>query len=61
MMNFNKAIASSKTCTCIGMTALGALIGLTAAKLLVTHCRCVEGLTCKARRAEKAIEERLGR
>ncbi|MBO5767210.1 MAG: hypothetical protein J6R45_06120 [Clostridia bacterium] len=51
MMNFNKAIASSKACTCIGMAALGALIGLTAAKILVTHCRCAEGLTCKAKKA----------
>lgn len=58
-MHFKKTIASNKLCTCVAMTALGAIAGWATAKLLITHCCCVENLACKAKKAIKAVEDKL--
>ncbi len=59
MMNLNKAIAGNKACTCIGMTALGAILGWTTAKIIITHCCCAETLACKAKKAVQAVEDKI--
>ena len=59
MMNFKKAIASKKGCTCTAMVLLGALSGYITAKLLITHCCCCESIACKAKKAFKTLEEKM--
>lgn len=59
MMNLNKAIAGNKACTCIAMTALGAILGWATAKIVVTHCCCAETLACKAKKAVQAVEDKI--
>ncbi|MBQ1206784.1 MAG: hypothetical protein IIW39_03035 [Clostridia bacterium] len=59
MMNFKKTVASKKGCTCVTLALFGALMGFAAAKMLVHHCCCSESLACKAKKAFKAVEEKI--
>lgn len=59
MMHFRKAVAGNKMCACIAMTALGAIAGWATAKLIITHCCCAETLACKAKKAIKAVEDKM--
>lgn len=59
MMTMKKMIASNKMCVYAAMTVLGAMVGMTVAKTLVTHCCCAEKLKCKAKKAFKTMEDML--
>ncbi len=59
MMNFSKTVASKKGCTCLTMAAVGALAGYFAAKMLVKHCCHNGSFACKAKKAFKAVEEKI--
>ncbi len=43
----------------MAMTAMGAMMGMLAAKMLIKRCRCTEQLKCRAKKAFKAVEEKL--
>lgn len=57
MMRMKKMIATNKACTCLACTAMGAMIGMAAAKMLISHCCCAEKLKCKAKKALKNMED----
>lgn len=59
MMSMKKMIAANKMCTYVAFTALGAMIGMAAAKMAVQHCCCAEKLKCKAKKAFKAMENKI--
>ena len=59
MKNLNKAIACNRGCTCIAMAAMGAILGVTAAKILIAHCCFAESLGCKAKKCVQAVEDKL--
>ena len=58
-MMMKKMISANKACTCIAMSAMGAMMGMLAAKMLIKRCCCAEQLKCKAKKAFKAVEEKL--
>ena len=57
--SMKKMVASNKLCTCMIMTAMGSMIGMLAAKYLITNCCCAEKLKCKAKKAFRAMEEKI--
>lgn len=59
LMNFKKMIAGNKACTCLTMTAVGALMGFAASTLLYKHCCCCATIAGKAKKAFKAVEDKL--
>ncbi|MBO5870575.1 MAG: hypothetical protein J6Q89_07495 [Clostridia bacterium] len=59
MMNLNKMIAQNKKCACVAMTVIGAIAGWATAKLIITHCCCTQTLACKAKKAIKAVEDKM--
>lgn len=59
MMNMKKMIAANKFCTCVAFSALGAAMGMAAAKMLITNCCCAEKLKCKAKKAIKTMEDAI--
>ena len=56
MMRMKKMIATNKACTCLAFTAMGAMMGMAAAKMVINHCCCAEKLKCKAKRALKNMD-----
>lgn len=59
MMSMKKMISKNKLCAFMVLTAVGAAAGMAAAKVLITHCCCAETLKCKAKKAFKAMEEKI--
>ena len=58
-MSMKKMINGNKACTLVTFTALGALAGMSAAKMLIKHCGCAAQMKCKAKKAIKAMEEKI--
>lgn len=54
-----KMVSSNKAGTYMVMTAIGAAMGMTAAKMVVDHCSCMNQMKCKAKKAFKTMEETL--
>ncbi len=59
MMNLNKMISQNKMCACVAMTVIGAIAGWASAKLIITHCCYSQSLACKAKKAMKAVEDKM--
>lgn len=59
MMSMKKMAASNKLGTYTLLTAVGAAIGMIAAKKLVTSCCCADKMKCKAKKAIKTLENKL--
>lgn len=59
MMSMKKMVSSNKAGTYMVMTAIGAAMGMTAAKMVVDHCSCMNQMKCKAKKAFKTMEETL--
>ncbi len=59
MMNIKKCVAGNKLCTFISITVLGAAIGMVAAKAVVEHCCCASKIKNKAKKAIRAMEDKL--
>lgn len=59
MMSIKKMVATNKMCTYMALTVLGAAVGMAAAKMVVTHCCCAEKLKHKAKKAFRAMEEKI--
>lgn len=63
MMSMNemkKMISSHKAYTCMAFTAMGAAMGMIAAKMVIKECCCgSEMLKCKAKKALKTMEDML--
>ena len=56
-MRMKKMIAANKACTYMVMSAVGAMMGTMAAKMVINHCCCTEKLKCKAKKAFKNMED----
>ncbi len=56
MMHLKKMIAANKACTCITLTAMGAMAGMIVAKVMVDRCCCCK-IKGKAKKALKNMEE----
>lgn len=58
-MSIKRMITGNKACTLVTLTAIGALAGMSAAKMLIKHCSCTAQMKCKAKKAIKAMEDKL--
>ena len=58
-MRMKKMIAANKACTCMICSAVGAIMGVAAAKMMIKKCSCGEKIKCKAKKALKNMEGML--
>ncbi len=54
-----KMVSSNKAGTYMVMTAIGAAMGMAAAKMAVDRCCCANQMKCKAKKAIKTMEDSL--
>lgn len=59
MMNIKKTVATNKLCTFISLTVVGAAMGMVLAKTVIEHCCCAEKIKSKAKKAIRAMEDKL--
>lgn len=59
MMSMKKMVSTNKAGTYMVMTALGATMGITAAKLAIDYCSCTNQIKCKAKKALEKMEEKI--
>ncbi len=59
MMRMKKMIAANKTCTCLVCSAMGAMMGVAMANMMIKKCCCAEKLKCKAKKALQNMEGML--
>lgn len=56
MMRMKKMIAANKACTSMVCSAMGAIIGVALANVMISKCCCAEKIKCKAKNALKNME-----